>query len=1585
MKPTNDHLLTQLTVRLRRSNTLQTIGSGLLFSAPYLKNQVYLLTAAHCLYADKDHFKQPLDSITLDLYRSSANAYNAIEHHIDHKLVSADSDRDVAILLLDKTTVEAISGKLPDITAIRERQAARQFVAKGFPNATQGKELDVISPTWKQEMSGVKKFQLQLHESYSEWATSGFSGSGVFLADREQVYLFGIFTRFRPEDLGKVIYCQYLETINEILKINFLAEIRFAYFGHHGLTPAFFQSHAASAVKNLGPRFNEALNLRMPVSRLFNVLAKDALFKRRFIKALDKWLSHRDRLNVTPEHPLLTLAEDAYAQLRETVKAWLKAAVWLPGETLHLDKLRDPLYAMDELLTEKRGEFYELRREKQKEEPPKPRSYDYRPPFEVEINRLYQIGSNNDELLRFLENDQITLADEPFLLIKGEAGCGKSHLLGDITTIRTAAGQPTLLLLGQLFRKEHTVWQNILHQLHLTCSKDELLATLNDIGRQTGSRMLILIDALNEGDGKTIWPNELAGLISDIAAYPFIGLVTTVRSIYWNAVVPKNVQTDERISQFTHQGFKGNEYAALKLFCYYYGLKQPNFPMLAPEYASPLFLQLVCEGVKASPGKKFPQGFQGISRLFGYYLQAISDKLGAKRDEYQLRKTLAEQAIQTMAKACFENDSRPLALDAAVTLFDQTFPAHPLLLNDLIQENVFIQSLRKSYNTDTDDEIVYFSYERFGDFFIAGELLNAYNSVEAVLAAFQPGATLGRLLSDDYYLHSGIIEAFAVLLPERFGLEIFEVFAWAFDASDEHLRWRADDWLNHRLLDSLKWRSASSVADDKLRDWFNGKHFKVDFHTFLNDMIELVPVAGHPYNGDRLHAYFMRQTMPERDGYLQQFLLYYRGWDDQQNPYPVRRLIEWAWQPGISAVIDTETARLTGQFLAWLLCATHRQLRDEATKALVNLLEEQPKALVTILQTFKNVDDYYILERLYAVAYGCALRTSADENLALIAQYVYDSCFASGDPPAHLLLRDYARNSVEYALYKKLAIQADPARIRPPYNSPMPPTMPTRADIAKYHMDYNAPEYKDNYGHEYNQVHFSVMEWDFSRYTISSAFLEFSPFSFRVDDAHKKFLKSLKKKQRDIVNLYTTVYEHLEIIKQNEAKGRVYRQLPGKQSLREFNEMMLRNSAELLQDMLGESERSYVLEEIIPQLDRKIKSRDRFRYAFDTEPVKCWIVQRVFELGYSAELHGPFDSRIESYNSRSENKIERIGKKYQWIALYEILAYVADNYQLRDDSGSKDTFEYYDGPWQRYLRDIDPVFTTKNPPKDGEETDEDELEGQPAAQVATEWWEPEPYTYWNQLNADWAVNTQDMPDPRHIIQRRDPAGEDWLYLHLNVYWNEPKPIGEDKYQRLKKDIWYGFQAYLVKSSTKLKIVDWLEGQNFFGRWMPETHTLTGLFNRENYWSPAANYHHGKGVHWQRLDGSRHMVVLATGEAVGEMSDDRSGAHFQYQMPSRLIFEGMGLRYAPNDGDFKNSEGELVVTNVNPRGVLVRKKDMLAFLEENNLDLVWTLLGEKNVWSSRHDRSKVFLKAISGVYALDKAGTLTGSFRILERQ
>jgi len=1562
MSSNADSLLSKLTVRLKEVESNRTIGTGLILYQPNFKEKVYIITAAHCLFEDGTGFNQMFPFIKIDIYNPNKNSYDSLTVEAGERLIIKDADKDIGICVIEKSLIEGILGEIPVVHTIKHPQGCNDFMVKGFPNATEGKELAVINPTWLQNMVEVSKFQLQLNEDYVETATKGFSGSGAFSKINQEIYLLGIFTRFREEERGKVIYCQYIHTANEILRANFLPLITFSFLGQNGLNPDYFKQHIAKSIKNLGPRFSEELNLKLPISRLFNDIAKDEYFRTRFTKAFDKWLT-QNNYKRNQENNHLKDIENALFELVNDVKDWIRQLDFSVEHQIDIEWVEQKISDIDELVRIKQGELYDLRKKKMIEEKDDKKDHSYRRPLEHEINRLHEIISHNNELTNDIYAVNIHLSNNPVLIIKGEAGSGKSHLLGDIAFERQKLNLPSFLLLGQHFKNSRNVEGNILELLGLNCSYEELLKSANSIGEQIGSRFLILIDALNEGAGAALWKDEIEGFVHRISQYPYIALVMSVRTTYFNSLLPKTLRENNRqITIKNHEGLKGNEYKALHLFCKHYGLQQPNFPILSPEFTNPLFLMLICEGVKNSPDKSFPQGFQGISKVFKYYVDSLHERLVKKRETYAIRPDLIREAINKFSQQCFDNDDWVLKLNEAVTLFDKEFPKFEYLLNDLIQESVFIRNIRNNYKTDKDEEIVYFAYERFGDFFTVGKLLDKYKSKKELKKVFEEDGELGGLVKNGVYYRKnrGLLEALSVLLPERFGLELFEAYSWLFKKDSREKFGNADSWISQYVLEGLKWRSIESVDAEKLRKWLNGKYSDISYDDYLVTITELTTVKEHPLNSDHLHRILNYYTMPERDSRWQRHTNWYGGYDDDDNAFPLRRLIDWAWVSGISFEIDTETARLTGQTLAWILSSTNRRSRDQTTKAIVNLLEQQPKALIAILKAFEDIDDKYISERLYAVAYGCVLRTAKSESIKEIAQYIYDTIFKEGNPPEHILLRDYARNAVEYAICKQVGLNIDEELIRPPYKSQMP-IFPTEDDISRYNIDHESSLYDKQHWRLFTQIHFSVMRWDFGNKIVAPKLRNFYPVNFNLEKQYIDYISLLSKKKKEFVKmlLQEDKLRLLLINRKNRLTDILGTEKYESQIL--SCESFIEKRINHIENIFGD-ESQFVKQDVIPFLRNKQEFESkRSNYKFDSIPARRWIVKRVFELGYNIKLHGDYDKDYSRYSR--DNNLETIGKKYQWIAFHEIMSILTDNYKIKNGWSSDSKYEYYKGTWRPYLRDIDPVYTKYK----GYEGEED-LDAAPKIRA---WWSDDEYQYWNQPNSEWFTSIDDIPDVNNLLQKNDDEGQTWVFLYKSKHIEEPKQVGDDKYNRDSKRMWPRVISYIVRKKDRDKIIGFLKNKDLTKWEMPGINDyMDGVFNREKFWSPAYLDYEQTPI-WNSIrynsKGTNLKIMSSVESAKSGISDDKSGANSFYDIPCRFLFEGLNLQYSPIDGDIEDSNGNLVATNTSPDGIMIKKDVLSEYLKNENLDIIWCFLSDK---ICGHFPEVTSRSTFSGVYYME---------------
>jgi hypothetical protein len=154
---------------------------------------------------------------------------------------------------------------------------------------------------------------------------------------------------------------------------------------------------------------------------------------------------------------------------------------------------------------------------------------------------------------------------------------------------------------------------------------EEFVGALEAAAQAANCRALLLIDAVNEGSGRNLWPSHLAAFLAPLERSPWIGVLLSVRSSYEQIVVPENVRS--RSVSIVHEGFAEHEYDATKTFFVHYNLELPSTPLLAPEFQNPLFLKTLCQGLNASGQRRLPRGFQGLSFVFKLYLGAINERL----------------------------------------------------------------------------------------------------------------------------------------------------------------------------------------------------------------------------------------------------------------------------------------------------------------------------------------------------------------------------------------------------------------------------------------------------------------------------------------------------------------------------------------------------------------------------------------------------------------------------------------------------------------------------------------------------------------------------------------------------------------------------------------------------------------------------------------------------------------------------------------------------------------------------------------------------------------------------------------------
>lgn len=1524
-------IITRITVELHKDDDYkQKLGSGVLYFNKQLAGTVYLLTAKHCLSGFKEREK-----VSLRFFNPETGTYDYITPVKQNILLHPIDD--AGIVILNQRELSTIVSDLPPVFIINKNVGFDEAVTKGFPIAsldqtseTGESSLVTLNMRYLQEIPTAHAFQLSTLDDYNEDSIKGMSGAGIFIEACEELYLNGIFTRFTDEDRGKVIYAQKLTSFNELLGNKYKKKMPLAFLGHHGLGHKTFENSVKESVANLGPRYCQKVNVKTGTAKYFDCVAKTPDYYNRLNRCIDAWLTEKS-YRTRDDSSRIGHLESNLKTIRNDFVDALNGLDRRVQEIIDFSILMKRVENLQNELEDVRHKLYSDFSSIGKDET-------YKKELETDQTRLSEISSDLRTFTEDVEDLKISLANKPYLIIKGEAGCGKSHLMGDIANNRIAHGLPTLLFLGSDFA-EGTYETTITSKIGFTGTFQKFLYSFNQIGCQIGSRVLLMIDALNEGNQATLWKERLPGLIKSLEVYPAIGLVVSVRDTYFEDVIPERPETSCSATIIEHKGFKGLEYEAVRQFCVAYELNLPNVPILTPEFCNPLFLKIVCDTLEISGEKDFPKGFNGVSALFNQYFKNLDQKFSEKRPEYKYR-NVASTSVRLLAIPVFEAKYNLLKKQDADSILQKHFPACPTLLADLIDNNVLLKT--KSQAREENEDCVVFCYQRISDFIIARVLVQQYQNWESFARVINTDNVLRAIFVESHWSCKGILEALAILIPEVFGHEVTDLIKFIPKTELKRKFYLCLDLISDALINSLNWRSIESINKNAIRRFLKSKLCRVGSDNWHYKLVELSVIPNHPFNADYFHVLMMRLTMPVRDGIFQFFFNGCAGYNDDKCANPLRRLIDWAWSEDVSRNADAESTRLTAIMLCWLLSSTYIKHRDEATKALVNLLSEKVDVLIGIMRSFEKVDDMYIYEHLFAVAYGVVLRTSSSGELLNLAKYVYDTIFKHNNPPKNILLRDYARNIIEYVSYTMEMTSINMKKVRPPYSSDIP-VWPTDDEVKHFHIDYEVPDFKERKGFEQNLIWESVKGGlaDFWNKLASPVIEDFYPIQISEEKAYKKAQHLFKGDMKKVAILYSEDKART-ILNDQTASNR-------KTSHDNLLEMLIKS----FEQMMTKEQLKAMNEVIIPFHLKELSLRNHYSNRFPTDGARNWLVKRAYELGFDVELHGRYDRFAKDWTFRhSEDRIDRVGKKYQWIAFYEIMGILSDNYKFKDDYASNGYGEYelFHGTWQSLLRDINPSLITRD------KCTVPDVEDAGFEEEEHKWYKDEIYDNWDYSGSDesWASLIADLPDPVSMIQKVDDESIEWLTLNNSVSWDEPKSIGKEKYQyKLKRhDVALYVDAILVKQQDIEQAIQSLKGRNLWGRFEFPSDDWQYLVNREKFWSPAYKDVYRSKSEWENPNAELNVpFIFSTEKACGHIEDDKSGTICNYSIPCRTLFEGLEMEYDVHDGQYIDKCGNLVAITYGYDQILVKKDPLLKFLKKSGMSILWVVRGEKRVYVS----------------------------------
>jgi len=632
------------------------------------------------------------------------------------------------------------------------------------------------------------------------------------------------------------------------------------------------------------------------------------------------------------------------------------------------------------------------------------------------------------------------------IAVVADAGCGKTELAAQLTAAEKHRPAGVLLHGRNLQAGQNLddmARKIVLHETPVA-SMEALLAAVDAAGQRARRRLPVVIDGLNEAEDPRDWKSPLASLLEVLRRYPYVVVVSTVRSSFADEALPDSVDRLD-IPDFGHDTRE-----AIERYFAYYRIDPADAELPFGLLDHPLNLRLFCE--VTNPDRAQVVGIEAIPRslsaIFDRYLtqaaQRIAELAPRTHRYYELD---IRDALEQIGVALWEQGTRDLdRKDLRQRLGDDARPWNESIVRALEEDGVLLRVPGDAPGAPRVQAL----YDPLAGHLIADAALSRHGRAQFAqwLRAPATRTALAGPLPDRHPLASDTFLALVGLLPRRPHRQQL----WSLleePLRTVALREAADlegAYLDADTVEQLKAVVAPPAAGP--RDLFDRLS-----HTR--------GAPAHPLNADFLDAVLRPMGVAERD-------LRWTEWVRRRRN-DILEDLRWLEEGWHASTERSPADRLRARWVMWTTTSTVRQLRDQATCTLYWFGRGDPAALFDLALDALATNDSYVPERLLAAAYGVTMahQLPTPEFADALKTYLarLRDCFtgpAATHPTSHWLTRLYAQGTVRLAktYYPDVVPAGLEANGRIPFApgptvDPIPDGDPRAAEIDRtLHMDF---------------------------------------------------------------------------------------------------------------------------------------------------------------------------------------------------------------------------------------------------------------------------------------------------------------------------------------------------------------------------------------------------------------------------------------------------------------------------------------------------------------------------------------------------
>lgn len=1090
--------------------------------------------------------------------------------------------------------------------------------------------------------------------------------------------------------------------------------------------------------------------------------------------------------------------------------------------------------------------------------------------------------------------------DVGMVAVLADAGGGKTHMAAELSSAQE--NRPAgILLHGRNFHRgqnQHDLARQFLVNGTPLDSMEKMLASLDAAAKRAGCILPLVIDGLNEAENPKEWKDVLSYIQTTVKSYPNVLVICTLRTGEHKRPYWSRYDETDTRESFAVQSLPDDIW---QFECEGFG--EDLYDAIGKYFQ---YYNIHCES-----GLEIPQGFLGHP----LNLRIFCDVTNSKREQ-AVEINYFPASVAHLFDKYIENLCTRISNMKNLPYNSQELKTSIYKLGVSLWEGGDREICDETYQSVVGDSTKNWDVKLVNLFAQEGIIFRnpAQETGKYVITPVYD-ALGGHIIADsllkkyaqdrsfEWFNTSSVMSAFGGESSHSLAYDIFKSLVALVPSRmyGEQLWKNVPEPYKQRALLHASELNAEHLDDEtvsELASLISDKSEKV--RTIFSRLWLTKGALKHPLNADFLDSVLWNMSAGERDLSWTEWVRNEQG-RDKKRLIPELSSLEAKWKDDPTYRSDSD--RLRAKAIKWLLTSTDHPLRDAATKALYWYGRGDPEFLFNETIKSLEINDPYVPERMLAASYGV--------GMSLSAQLPNNPLFTSGillKFAGHIyeaMFKDSAKHYTTHHLMRDFASRIIELA---QYQNP---NFFSDSDIKRTLPPFSADK-AQNWGERY-------LEDD-------------AGISNRIGKASKSILgRKLHRKLNDL--------------------------LPKKWKDEAMDKRIsLRKQSPFLMDF-----ENYTIGGLVPE---------RGNYDYDHkeyQKVRAQLQWRVEQLGWSHEKFEKVEEAIrnwQGYERRSNEKLktDRYGKKYSWIAYYEM-------YGLLKDRGILDEYDW----WRADTQNIDPSFS----------------EPIPSQTLIKKNFLGDDKT----ATPDW-IKDGDLPDIELYLQLQKVGTEEGPWVALDGHVNQ-----ENK--DLKRDTFLFVRSFLVSTKEKDEILDFLSKQDMSGGWLPNKLDFSQTFFAEVPWSSAfpeistcdLSFVTGENVVTRErpkveIVRNEQTISIITHDEMEKYEEvEREYKTFKAIMPvcslrqdvtdgevgnasslTKTLTADLELIGQPQSFDLYTKCGKKANHYVSHKGkgykdrhsMYYLKKDLLDnFMEKNQMSLIWIVWGERNysfTWPQLQDDS-----------------------------